>query len=151
MHPVDRSGRSVTPFNSAFVEKINIPRYVTLALNLFQRVILKELLPFSLSTTWRTSAKHHLPFGFLLAQSQPPTFFSAAIFSMINDRPVLMKSCSISFTVYPKQWHIKSSVFIFVAPWVGCLALKIYCLKIRRPKQLRRFPLNKAICIPRAR
>jgi hypothetical protein len=103
MHPVDRSGRSVTQFSSAFVEKINIPRYVTLTLNLIQRVILKELLPFSLSTTWRTSAKHHLPFGFLLAQSQPPTFFSAVIFSMTNDRPVLMKSCSISFTVYPKQ------------------------------------------------
>ena len=73
------------------------------ALNLFQLIILKELLPFSLSATWRTSAKHHLPFGFLFTQSQPPAFFSAAIFSMIKDRSFLTKSCSISFTVYPKQ------------------------------------------------
>lgn len=69
----------------------------------FQLSILKELMPFSLSTTWRTSAKHHLPFGFLLAQSQPPIFFSAAIFFMITDRSFLMKSCSISSAVYPKQ------------------------------------------------
>ena len=75
----------------------------SLTLNHFQLIILKELLPLSLSTTWRTSAKHHLPLGFLFTQSQQPAFFSAAIFSMIKDRSFLIKSCSISFTVYPKQ------------------------------------------------
>ena len=51
-----------------WVMSIN-PRSFTL--NHFQLIILKELLPFSLSTTWRTSAKHHLPLGFLLTQSLP--------------------------------------------------------------------------------
>ncbi len=56
-----------------------------LTINLFQLIILKELLPFSLSTTWRTSTKHHRPLGFLFAQSQPPELFSEAIFSIIVD------------------------------------------------------------------
>jgi len=30
----------------------------------------------SLSTTWRTSDKHHRPLGFFTAQLQPPAFFS---------------------------------------------------------------------------
>ena len=55
------------------------------------------------STTRRTSDRHHLPFGFLVAQSQPPAFFSAAIFSIIRDRPFFVKSCSISSLVYSKQ------------------------------------------------
>jgi hypothetical protein len=56
-----------------------------LTINLFQLIILKELLPFSLSTTWRTSTKHHRPLGFLFAQSQSPDFFSIAIFAIIVD------------------------------------------------------------------
>jgi hypothetical protein len=69
-------------------------------------MIFNCLLPFNLSTTRRTSPEHHLPFGFLLAQSQPPAFFSETIFSRITDRPFLIKSCSISFAVYPKQYWI---------------------------------------------
>jgi len=40
----------------------------------------------SLSTTWRTSDRHHSPLGFFTAQLQPPVFFSFAIFSRINER-----------------------------------------------------------------
>lgn len=55
------------------------------------------------STTWRTSGKHHFPFGFLMPQSHLPAFFSAAIFSIVRDLPLLTKSCWMPSRVYPKQ------------------------------------------------
>jgi hypothetical protein len=41
----------------------------------------------TLSTTRRTSARHHLPLGFLTVHWQFPNFFSIWIFSMIVERP----------------------------------------------------------------
>jgi len=60
---------------------------VVSTINFFQLIILEELLPFSISTTWRTSDRHHLPLGFFWAHWQFPNFFSVAILSIIKDRP----------------------------------------------------------------
>lgn len=60
---------------------------VVSTINFFQRIVLKGLLPFSISTTWRTSDKHHLPVGFFLVHWQFPNFFSVAILSIIKERP----------------------------------------------------------------
>jgi hypothetical protein len=46
-----------------------------------------ELAFSNLATTWWTSAKHHLPVGFLVAHWQFPNFFSVLIFSRITDLP----------------------------------------------------------------
>jgi hypothetical protein len=53
----------------------------------FQLITPNELLSFNLSTTWRTSPKHHFPLGFLVAHRQFPNFFSIWIFSIIVDLP----------------------------------------------------------------
>ena len=53
----------------------------------FQPITSIEHLPFNLSTTWRTSPKHHFPFGFSVAHLQLPNFFSLWIFLSIVDLP----------------------------------------------------------------
>jgi hypothetical protein len=46
------------------------------------------ILFFTLSTTWRTSPKHHFPIGFFIPQWQFPNFFSVWIFSIMLDLPL---------------------------------------------------------------
>jgi len=67
----------------------------------FMVYIQEETKPFLItsSTTRRTSERHHEPFGFLLAQSQLPAFFSAMIFSIIRERPFSSRSLRISSAV----------------------------------------------------
>ena len=56
-------------------------------------------LSFNPSTTRRTSGRHHVPLGFLAAQSQPEDFFSSVIFSMMRERPWARKSFFMSSPV----------------------------------------------------
>jgi hypothetical protein len=53
----------------------------------------------TLSTTLRTSARHHLPDGFLVAQAHAPSFFSFIIRSSMVDLRCFLTSASISETV----------------------------------------------------
>jgi hypothetical protein len=71
----------------------------------FMVYVQEEIKPFLItsSTIRRTSERHHEPFGFLLAQSQFPAFFSAMIFSIIRERPFSSTSRRISSAVQPKQ------------------------------------------------
>jgi hypothetical protein len=50
-----------------------------------QSITFSAGLPFNFATTWRTSPKHHLPFGFLIEHRQLPRFFSVWIFSIMVD------------------------------------------------------------------
>ena len=63
-----------------------------------------------LFTTWRTSARHQRPFGFIVSHWQPPSFFSAMIFSIINDLRCSLTSFSRSASEYPKQKQICLSI-----------------------------------------
>jgi hypothetical protein len=55
--------------------------------NLFENFHTNDAFFAALSTTWRTSPRHHRFLGFLMAQSHLPAFFSDAIFSRMVDRP----------------------------------------------------------------
>lgn len=62
-----------------------------------------SFIPFSLFTTWRTSAKHHLPFGLVDSQVHFPFFFSFIMRAIIVEWPCAEKSFSRSSAVYLKQ------------------------------------------------
>jgi hypothetical protein len=68
-----------------FVDWLSFLIPKTFSPSTFQLITPNELLPFNLSTTWRTSPKHHFPLGFLVAHWQFPNFFSFWIFSIIVD------------------------------------------------------------------
>ncbi len=55
------------------------------------------------SATRRTSARHQVPLGFLVAHSQAPSFLASRIRSRISERPFRRTSFSMSCCVYPKQ------------------------------------------------
>jgi hypothetical protein len=71
--------------------------------DIYEPSLVNGSLPAKLSTTWRTSGRHHLPLGFLVVHGHDPIFFAAFIFSIIIERPCLMKSCRMSSLVYLKQ------------------------------------------------
>jgi len=62
-----------------------------------------------LSTTWRTSARHHRPLGFFTAHSHRPAFLSAMMLRRIADWPWAEQSSSMPRRVWPKQKQITSS------------------------------------------